>query len=244
MALLEFNNIKKSFAKKEVLRGVSFSVEKGEIFGVIGVSGGGKSTLFNILMGLVREDSGYILFDGKKIGGGLGDLAKKAGFATQSNMILDELTIKENAFYFGSLYGVKRKVIKETLEKLLKLVSLKGFENTLVRNLSGGMTKRANLLIALIHDPELLILDEPTVGLDSLLRDSLWEYIRNINEAGKTVIVASHLIDEIQKNCSRVAILKGGKIYSVGTLKEYFEHYGSKKSLHDIFREVMKNENS
>src|SRR3989344_8941998 len=115
MELLKFKDIKKSFGKKEVLKGTSFSIEREEIFGLIGMSGCGKTTLFNILTGLVKKDSGEIFFNNEKVGSNLNKIRREWGFATQSSMILDELTIKENSFYFGSLYGIKRSDIKSRL---------------------------------------------------------------------------------------------------------------------------------
>jgi len=243
MALLKFKEVSKSFGKKEVLRNVSFSVKKGEIFGIIGVSGAGKSTLFNILMGLVTKDAGSITLEGKDISKDEKNLRRNTGFATQSNMLFDELNIRENGLYFGSLYGMKRKEVKERLNKLLELLSLEKAEKTLVKNLSGGMKKRANLLISLIHKPLLLLLDEPTGGLDPILRKVLWKYIKEINKTGTTVLVVSHLIDEIEANCDKVGIMKNGKIIALASPKQYKEHYGEKTSLEKIFGEFMKNEN-
>lgn len=243
MALLEFKEVSKSFGKKEVLKEISLSVKEGELFGLLGVSGGGKSTLFNILMGLVSKDKGKILLEGKDVDKDVNNLRKNTGFATQSNMIFDELNIRENSLYFGSLYGMKRKAIKERLAKLLDLLGLEGAEKTLVRNLSGGMKKRANLLISLIHEPLLLLLDEPTGGLDPILRGILWKYIREINKAGTTVLVASHLIDEIEENCDKVGIMKNGKIIALASPSQYRAHYGKKKPLQDVFEELMRDEN-
>ena len=125
------------------------------------------------------------------------------------------------------------------MKELLRLLSLEGFEKTLVANLSGGMMKRANLLISLIHKPKLLILDEPTGGLDPLLRNSLWAYIKDVNKTGTTIIVASHLIDEMEENCKRVAIMKNGKIISIGAPAQYRKHYRN-KSLSEIFQNFLK----
>ena len=242
MNLLEFKDVKKSFAKKEVLKGISFSVKKGEIFGLIGLSGGGKTTLFNILTGLVTKDSGDIFFENEKIEKNLEKFRKGWGFATQSNMIFEELSTKENSEYFGSLYGLSKKDVIKRFNSLIELFKLQSFEDTLVRNLSGGMKKRSNLLISLIHSPTLLILDEPTVGLDPVLRASLWKYIKEINKAGTTILVSSHLIDEIEENCDNVAIIKKGKIFSSAKPKEYLEKY-KYKTLQQIFEVIMQNEN-
>jgi ABC-2 type transport system ATP-binding protein len=242
MSLLEFDEIKKSYAKREILSGVSFDIKEGEIFGLVGGSGSGKSTLLNVMIGIAKAESGKILFEGKDALHKIKHLRKNTGFATQANMLFDELTIRENSLYFGSLYGLSRRKIKSRLNELLKLLKLRGFENVLVRNLSGGMAKRANLLISLIHNPKLLILDEPTVGLDPLLRKILWNYIQDINKAGTTILVTSHLLDEIEENCSRVAVLKNGSIIAVGTPDQYREHGGKDKSLGDVVQEFLKDE--
>ncbi len=243
MELVKFVDIKKSFKKKEVLKGVSFSIESGEICGLMGMSGCGKTTLFNILMGLVNKDEGDIFFRGEKIENNFNKIRCEWGFATQASMIFEELSIRENCNYFGSLYGLRRKKIKEKLDELLKLFKLSEFENELIRNLSGGMKKRANLLVSLIHSPSLLILDEPTVGLDPVLRSILWSYIKNINKTGTTILVSSHLAEEIEQNCSNILIMKNGKIAADAKPKEYFEKYNKFKDLEGIFTMLMKDEN-
>ncbi|MEM4230279.1 MAG: ABC transporter ATP-binding protein [Candidatus Pacearchaeota archaeon] len=239
MNLLEFENVIKRYRGKEVLSGVSFSIKSGEILGLVGRSGGGKSTLLKILIGMIRADGGKILFEGKNTLKKENYLKKNTGFATQENMLFDELTIRENSFYFGSLYGMKKRTIKERLKELLDLLKLNGFENTQINQLSGGMAKRANLLVSLIHNPKLLILDEPTVGLDPALRNSLWAYIQKINKAGTTILVTSHLLEEIEENCNRIAILKNGVITSAASVEEYKNRYGKHKSFNKIFQEIL-----
>jgi ABC-2 type transport system ATP-binding protein len=239
MNLLEFENVIKRYRKKEVLSGVSFSVKEGEIFGLVGGSGCGKSTLLKILIGMVRADSGKILFEGKNALKKENYLKKNTGFATQENMLFDELTVKENSLYFGNLYGMRNKTVKERLKELLELLKLSGFENMQINQLSGGMSKRANLLVSLIHNPKLLILDEPTVGLDPALRKSLWAYIQKINKVGTTILVTSHLLDEIEENCNRIAILKKGAVISVAPVEEYKNKYGKHKSFNEIFEEIL-----
>jgi ABC-2 type transport system ATP-binding protein len=240
MNLLEFQNIKKRFKKKEILKDVSFNIKQGEIFGLVGRSGSGKSTLLKILIGMVREDNGDILFEGHDANKKLNYLRKNTGFATQENMLFEELSIKENSFYFGELYGIKRKNIKQKFNELIKLMGLSGFEDTLITHLSGGMVKRANILVSLIHSPKLLVLDEPTIGLDPLLRSILWAYIRKINKEGTTVLVTSHLLDEIEENCDRVAILNLGKIISIAPISQYKEKFGKNKTFSQIFQELLK----
>ena len=242
MNLIEFSNIKKRFKKRNILSNISLNIKKGEIFGLVGSSGSGKSTLLKILIGMLKVTSGNISFEGNNALKNLDYLRKNTGFATQENMLFDELTIKENSFYFGELYGLKRKDIKERLEELCSLLGLSGFEDTQVNHLSGGMSKRANLLVSLIHKPKLLILDEPTVGLDSLLREIIWKYIHKINKDGTTILVTSHLLDEIEENCDRIGILKKGEIVAIATPKEYKDRYG-KKPFNKIFQEILRDEN-
>ncbi len=235
-----FRDIKKRFSTKEVLSGVSFSIHTGEIFGLVGKSGCGKSTLFKILIGMVKTDNGEITFEQKNVLKNLDYLRKKTGFATQENMLFDELTIKENSFYFGKLYSMNKGYVRKRFIELLHLMGLDGFWDYQIDQLSGGMKKRANLLVSLIHNPRLLVLDEPTVGLDPLLRNVLWDYINKINKEGVTILVTSHLLDEIEKNCNRVAILKKGKVLALASMQQYKNKYGKTKSFREIFEEIMK----
>lgn len=239
MNLLEFDHIKKRFGNNEVLKDISFSITEGDIFGLIGKSGSGKSTLLKILVGMVEADSGIIRFEDKNVLHKLNYLRKNTGFATQGNLLIDELSIKENSFYFGELYGIKRKKIKKRFNELLELLGLEGFGDTLIRNLSGGMEKRANILISLIHKPKLLILDEPTVGLDSMLREVIWKYIHKINEEGTTILIISHLLEEIEENCDKVGVLKDGEIIALATVEQYKNKYGKHKSLNEVFQAIL-----
>ncbi len=241
MFFLEFKEIEKRYKERIILTGINFKIKKGEIFGLVGASGCGKTTLLKILIGITDADKGEILFDNKNVIFKPDYLRKETGFASQENTLFDELTVKENALYFGGLYGLKRNEIEKKLKELLKLLNLELTENFLVNQLSGGMKKRANLLVSLIHDPNLLILDEPTVGLDSILRETLWNHILEINKRGTTIIVTSHLLDEIEKNCDRIAILKDGAIISVASPDEYKKEYGRNKSFTEIFELILKN---
>ncbi len=237
--LIEFRNVKKRYSSKTVLSDVSFGIKEGEIFGLIGTSGSGKTTLFKILIGICPIDGGSVLFQGKNAMHNLKDLRKSTGFATQRNTLFEELSLYENSIYFAKLYGMKKKDIKLKFEELTSLMGLKGFENYLIKNLSGGMIKRANLLVSLLHNPHLLVLDEPTVGLDPLLRKILWDYIKKINKLGTTIIVTSHLLEEMEENCNRIGILGNGKILSVASPEDYKKKYGEELDFNKIFRAVL-----
>ena len=238
-----FDGVKKVFRGKEVLSDVSFGIKKGEIFGLVGESGCGKTTLLKTIMGGCRVDSGGIFFENKVALENMNYLRKNTGFATQDNMLFNELTVKENGFYFGRLYNMKKGYIKTRFNELINLFKLGGFEHNKISQLSGGMAKRANLLVALMHKPKLLILDEPTIGLDYLLRSVLWGYIHKINkEENTTILVTSHLLDEIEENCDRIGILKYGTIVSLASVSEYKKHYKESKSFSEIFQCIIKNE--
>ena len=177
-------------------------------------------------MGFMKPDSGRVLFGGKVISSRSFDFLSKIGFATQSDRLIDELSLNENCFYFGSLMGLRRREIQKRMGELLPLLKLESAKNTLVRHLSGGMAKRANILVSLIHYPSLLILDEPTVGLDPSLRSTLWTYIQQIKKkTNTTILVASHLLDEVGENCDRVLVLKGGSIVAHGTPDSFQKLY-------------------
>jgi len=241
--LLTFNNIKKAFGKKVVLEDASFYIRKGEMFGFVGKSGGGKSTLIKILLGISKPTAGQIHFGSKNISKNLDSLRRKVGFVAQDNSLFRELTLRENCKYCANLYGLKKVVFEKRFRQLTSLLGLSGSEDMKLSTFSGGMVKRANILASLIHNPEILILDEPTVGLDSMLRDNLWKYIRELNEKEHiTIFLVTHLLDEIEENCNRVGILKNGKVVAFSEMKDY------KKAYHDmefkeIFKEVMTNEN-
>lgn len=237
MAFISLQQLNKRFKYKRVISNLSLDVNMGDLFGLVGKSGCGKTTLLKILIGMINPDSGKILFDNKNVFFNKNFLRRNVGFASQENMLYEELTLKENIYYFGKLYGVKGKIITGRMYRLLGLFELDSSENELISKLSGGMKKRANILVSLIHDPKLLILDEPTVGLDFILREKIWYYIRLINASGKTIIVTSHLLEELEENCKTLGIMKNGKITNIIRDKRMFQI----KHLKEIFEEEMKN---
>jgi ABC-type multidrug transport system ATPase subunit len=225
MALLEFAHVKKSFSSHKVLKDVSFDVEQGEIIGLAGKSGGGKTTLMRVLMGFYHADGGKILFEGKDVSRDLYHLRQNIGFTTQDNSFYEKLTVFENLEYFGQMYGVDEKSIRDRVPMLLGLLELNGKENLLAEDLSGGMKRRLDFAISLIHDPHILILDEPTTGLDPMLREQIWKVIQNIRGFGKTVIVSTHFFDELELYCDRVVILHNGIIVGMQSPKWYATTY-------------------
>ncbi|MBW2992574.1 ABC transporter ATP-binding protein [Candidatus Woesearchaeota archaeon] len=233
--VIEFKGIRKEFKNKVVLDNVNLSIRKGEIFGIIGLSGSGKTTLFNTLIGFLEPEEGEITYFEE----GIQEQIKKDskivktefGFATQDPSFYPKLTAEENLDHFGALYKIKKKVREEYIDYLLKLVSLREARDTISSSLSGGMQKRLTIACALIHNPKVLILDEPTADLDPYLRNKTWDVIRNIKKQGTTVILSSHFLDEVDLLCDRIAILHNGVILEIGTPDELKDKYSKNEEI-------------
>ena len=220
--LLIVENIGKSFGKKKILSDISFEVKPGEIIGVIGASGSGKTTLLNMLVGFVSPDTGDVKFKDPRM---IADEAiyhsvlKKQrkfknvyGFAAQVPSFYEKLTVEENLKYFGDLYKLSKEVLISNTESLLRLIDLESSANILGKNLSGGMERRLDIACSLIHNPKILIMDEPTSDLDPLLRRSIWSLVKQINKKGTTVIISSHHLNELETLCDKIAVIKNGKL--------------------------------
>ncbi len=214
MSLLEVSHLMKSYNGTPAVDDVSFAVEAGEIFGLLGPNGAGKTTTMMIIAGLLEPDAGAASVDGL-----VGMKRRMAlGIVPQDLAVYDELTAVENLRFFGSLYGVRGAALKRRCEATLELAGLQPHTNSLVGTFSGGMKRRLNLAIGLLHEPKLLILDEPTVGVDPQSRSHLLERVREFAKAGVAVLYASHYMDEVQTICDRVAILDHGRLLTAGTL--------------------------
>jgi ABC-2 type transport system ATP-binding protein len=225
--VLKVENIIKSYGRKQVLNDISFEVREGEILGLIGTSGSGKTTLLNCVVGFISPNSGEVLFkheNGKVTYSSVYHRPSRFkhvyGFASQIPSFYEKLTVKENLFYFGSLYSLSNDVLKSNVATLLKLMDLENSSSILGKNLSGGMERRVDIACSLIHNPPLLILDEPTADLDPILRKNIWNMLKKVNQKGTTIILSSHHLNEIESLCDRIAILKEGQIIALGTSDE------------------------
>jgi ABC-2 type transport system ATP-binding protein len=220
--IFEVTNLRKSFGDKPVLQGMTFKVLRGEILGVIGKSGSGKSTLMNIISGAIDEYDGLI---GVKPKGMVinrpEDIKRIIGFSFQPHSFYEELTLWDNLAYFGRLYGLSSREIRKRAQELFRLTDLDMNELDLPANaLSGGMKKRFDIVVALLHNPAILILDEPTAGLDPLRRKDIINIIRRINRNGVTVIVISHIMSDIDGVVDRVMLIDKGKVLLIAPPKE------------------------
>lgn len=207
--IIQVTGLKKGFKKKEVLKDLSFDVYPNEIFGIIGISGAGKSVLFKLLSGFYKPSSGKIKINVKP------SKTTNIGYAAQDHHFYPNLTVKENIDYFSTIFNVNSSEIK--IEKLLKLVELQESQKTLAKNLSGGMQRRLEFACSMVHNPKILLLDEPTSSLDPILRKHVLQLIQKIRNKGVTILIASHFIDEIEPICTRIGILQKGKLVVTGT---------------------------
>ena len=217
MSIVEVKNVTKRFNDKLVLDNVSYSVNEGEIFGFIGPNGAGKSTLINIMTSLLVPDSGTIKICGHDILKEPIKAKEFIGYVPQDLALMEELTAYDNLEFFGALYGLSGKLLKERIAEALKVTGLEDTKKKKVKKFSGGMKRRLNIAVAILHHPKVLILDEPTVGVDPQSRNYIFSFIKNIcKEWGSTVIYTSHYMEEIEELCNRVFIMDLGKEVAYG----------------------------
>lgn len=222
---ISINKLSKTFGKTAVLKEVDLQVAGGEIFGLIGPSGSGKTTLVKMIVGIDSPSGGMVEVLGKQVPNL--SLLQDIGYMAQSDALYPELTGRENLRFFASLYKMKQAVLKERLAYAADLVQLTDELGKKVAAYSGGMKRRLSLAIALVHDPQILILDEPTVGIDPELRLSIWNELMLLKrQQGKTIIVTTHVMDEAEK-CDRIAMVREGGILATGTPDELKAAYGA-----------------
>lgn len=229
--VIAVRQVNKSFGKKQVLSNINLSVNEGQIFGLIGPSGSGKTTLIKLIVGMDRPTQGEITVLNTKVPSL--NILQRLGYMAQSDALYPELTGKENLAFFASLYGLKKEKQKERIHYAASLVALNGDLGKKVFAYSGGMKRRLSLAIALLQDPEILILDEPTVGIDPELRVSIWDELYRLKDAGKTILVTTHVMDEAEK-CDGLAMVRDGKILTTGSPAQLKEQYGI-HSLEEVF---------
>ena len=218
--IIEVSNVSQSFGKQVVLDKISLDIRHGEIIGVLGPSGSGKTTLIKIITGMSVPKEGFVKVLNEKMPNL--SITSKIGYMAQSDALYDDLTAYDNLEFFGKLYNIKGKELINRIDEVLKLVHLSNDKKKQVKNFSGGMKRRLSLAIALIHNPEILILDEPTVGIDPVLRKEFWAEFVRLKNLGKSIIVTTHVLDEAD-HCDRLALTRNGKIIALGTPKELKE---------------------
>lgn len=210
---IEIKNISKVYKKQKVLNNISFNVKSGEIFGLLGPSGAGKTTLIRLIMGMEKNNGGDIFILNSKVPDS--KIIENIGYTAQADALYTDLSAEENMRFYCRLYKVPKNERKDRIKKCLDIVNLNDDAKKIVSNFSGGMKRRLSLAISLIHSPQILILDEPTVGMDPLLRKQIWEELYRLKEKGVTIIITTHVMDEASY-CDRLALIRSGKCICVG----------------------------
>jgi ABC-2 type transport system ATP-binding protein len=221
---IEVKNLAKHFGKFVAVDDVSFTVSTGEIFGFLGANGAGKSTTIRMLCGLLTSSSGTATVAGYDINKSPELVKQNIGYMSQKFSLYEDLTVKENISFFGGIYGLDDNRIKDRLGWVLKMAGLENKENMLTKDLSGGWKQRLALGCAILHDPKILFLDEPTGGVDPISRRNFWELINTLSESGTTVFVTTHYLDEAEY-CNRIMLIQAGKIVAGGTPQELKTKY-------------------
>lgn len=222
--IVDLSHIVRRFGDRTVLDDISLCVKRGELFGLLGPSGSGKTTLIKLITGIDRADKGSVRM--------LGELMPKLsmlqrfGYMAQSDALYNELTAQENLIFFASLYGLKGPHRNKRIQEAMTIVNLLDHLNKPVSAYSGGMKRRLSLAISLLHEPELLVLDEPTVGIDPVLRQSIWKELGAMRAKGTTIILTTHVMDEAEK-CDRLGLIRDGKLTAIGTPDELKRSSGS-----------------
>ena len=218
MSIIKVENITKRFKDKLVLDNISFDIEEGEIFGLIGPNGAGKSTLINIITNLMMADSGDVFIEGKNLLKDTIYIKSIIGLVPQELAIIEQLTPYDNLEYFGYLYGLSGKLLKDRINEALEFSGLVDVKNKKISKLSGGMKRRLNIAIAILNHPKILILDEPTVGVDPQSRNHIFDFIKKLSkENNTTIIYTSHYMEEVEHLCSKIFIIDEGKEIAYGT---------------------------
>ncbi|SHM51605.1 ABC-2 type transport system ATP-binding protein [Anaerosporobacter mobilis DSM 15930] len=212
--ILDVKKITKKYNKLVAVNDISLQLEENEILGLLGPNGAGKSTFINMILGLTKVDSGTIEIFEKKLNR---IIKKKIGYVPQDIAVCNELNAYDNVMFFGKLYGLRGDKLKESVKKAMEFTGLWERRKESPKKYSGGMKRRLNIACAIVHEPQLLIMDEPTVGVDPQSRNNILETIKKLNESGTTVIYTSHYMEEIEEICTKVAIIDNGELIIEGT---------------------------
>lgn len=225
--MIEIKNIEKGFKNIKAVDGITFNVEKGEVFGLLGPNGAGKSTTISMLCTLLKPDAGSITVDGYDLLKNPKQVKQYLGLVPQDIALYPTLTAYENLMFWGKMYGMTGKHLKDRVDECLELIGLTDRAKGKVSTFSGGMKRRVNIAAALLHKPKVLIMDEPTVGIDPQSRNHILETVLKLNKEGMTIIYTSHYMEEVDYLCNRIAIMDNGKVIALGTKQELIDIVGN-----------------
>jgi len=225
-SILTAQSFSKSYGALQAVNGISLTLQRGEIFGLLGPNGAGKTTIISILAGLLDADQGAVLLDGQPLTVDSVALKAKIGLVPQELALYPTLSARENLNFFGRIYGMRGKRLRQRVDEVLAIVGLSRRANDLIKTYSGGMKRRINIAAGLLHKPEVLFLDEPTVGVDPQSRNAIFEAVEALNRAGLTILYTTHYMEEAQRLCHRVAIVDHGQIIALDTPQALIQKVG------------------
>ena len=230
--MISIKNVTKKFQSVIALDNISIEINEKEFFGLLGPNGAGKSTLINLLVGYFDVDLGEILISEDKAGKNNFEVRKKIGLVPQSIALYDDISAQENLEIIGSFYHIRKNLLRAIIAENLNRVELYDRRKDKVKSFSGGMKRRLNIAAGLLHDPPVLLCDEPTVGVDPQSRNAIFDYLEKLNSEGKTIIYTTHYMEEAERLCSRIAIIDHGKIITLGTLDKLIQLLPYKQTIH------------
>jgi lipooligosaccharide transport system ATP-binding protein len=223
--VLAVQDLRKLYADAEAVRGISFSIGRGECFGLLGPNGAGKTTTLRLCLGLTRHDGGSIRLRGFEVPRHAGEARVRVGVVPQMDNLDPDFTVAENLVVYGRYFGLTRGEIDARIPDLLAFAGLAGRAGARIQSLSGGMKRRLTLARALVNDPEIIFMDEPTTGLDPQARHLIWERMKSMLGEGRTILLTTHFMDEAERLCSRLAIMDTGRIIAEGTPRQLIERH-------------------
>ena len=224
--VLEVSNLSKSYGDRRAVQDISFAIHAGEIFGLLGPNGAGKTTTIGVIATILRASEGTVRVNGQSAAREIGAVKRKVGLVPQQVCLYPTLTAEENLMFFGRMYGLKDPVLAARVESMLELVGLSPRRHDSIGSFSGGMQRRLNLACGLIHQPELLLLDEPTVGLDPQSRERIFSAVEELAAGGMAILYTTHYMEEAERLCHRVAIMDEGRFLAEGTLDQLSAQVG------------------
>ncbi len=235
--MLQIQQLSKKYKGAEYysVSNLDLNIENGEIFGILGPNGAGKTTLISMLCSLIKPTSGSFSINGLNYTNNRQELKQLIGIVPQEYALYPSLTAYENLHYFGSMYGLKGKKLKDSIREYLDKLGLSEFSNKKIEVFSGGMKRRINLIASVLHEPKILFLDEPTVGVDVQSKNVIIEHLQQLNKKGTTIVYTSHHLNEAEKFCTRVAIIDHGKIIVKGKPSELISNNENTHNLEDVF---------
>ncbi len=233
MAIIEVKDITKHYKKAKAVDAMSFEIKEGEILGILGPNGAGKSTLISLILGIISADAGEIRYNGEKLTmGNRKAYQKRVGFVPQDLAYFPELSAKDNVTFWGRIYGMKGDELRTAVERALRFTGILDRQNDSPMKYSGGMKRRLNIACGIVHSPEILFLDEPTVGIDPQSRNHILHSIKELNELGTTIVYCSHYMEEVENISDRVMIMDHGHVVASGTTEELIDHISKDQTLY------------